>query len=67
MRLQRLTQLERNKLIEEYREVLKQIEYLKSILASEGLVRTIIKDELLEIRTPLSTSEEHRSSKRKPS
>jgi DNA gyrase subunit A len=51
MRLQRLTQLERNKLIEEYREVLKQIEYLKSILASEGLVRTIIKDELLEIRT----------------
>ena len=51
MRLQRLTQLERNKLIEEYREVLKQIEYLKSILASEGLVRTIIKDELLQIRT----------------
>ena len=51
MRLQRLTQLERNKLIEEYREVFKQIEYLKSILASEGLVRTIIKDELLEIRT----------------
>ena len=51
MRLQRLTQLERNKLIEEYREVLKQIEYLKSILASEALVRTIIKDELLQIRT----------------
>ena len=36
MRLQRLTQLERNKLIEEYREVLKQIEYLRSILASEA-------------------------------
>ncbi len=51
MRLQRLTQLERNKLIEEYREVLKQIERLKSILASEALVRTIIKEELLEIRT----------------
>ncbi|MET0517075.1 MAG: DNA gyrase subunit A [Nitrospiraceae bacterium] len=51
MRLQRLTQLERNKLIEEYREVLKQIEYLKSVLASEALVRTIIKDELLQIRT----------------
>ena len=50
MRLQRLTQLERTKLVEEYREVLKQIEYLKSVLASEALVRTIIKDELTEIR-----------------
>lgn len=50
MRLQRLTQLERTKLIEEYQEVLKKIEYLKSVLASEALVRTIIKDELTEIR-----------------
>ncbi|MBS0181309.1 MAG: DNA gyrase subunit A [Nitrospira sp.] len=50
MRLQRLTQLERTKLVEEYQEVLKQIEYLKSVLASEALVRTIIKDELMEIR-----------------
>ena len=50
MRLQRLTQLEREKLVEEYREVLKQIEYLKSVLASEALVRKIIKDELTEIR-----------------
>ena len=50
MRLQRLTQLERAKLIEEYQEVLKQIEYLRSVLASEALVRTIIKDELTEIR-----------------
>ncbi|HWG96675.1 MAG TPA: DNA gyrase subunit A, partial [Nitrospira sp.] len=50
MRLQRLTQLERTKLVEEYQEVLKQIEYLKSVLASEALVRTIIKDELAEIR-----------------
>ena len=50
MRLQRLTQLERTKLVEEYQEVLKQIEYLKSVLASESLVRTIIKDELTEIR-----------------
>ncbi len=50
MRLQRLTQLERTKLLEEYQEVLKQIEYLKSVLASESLVRTIIKDELTEIR-----------------
>jgi len=50
MRLQRLTQLERTKLIEEYQEVLKQIEYLKSVLASESVVRTIIQNELTEIR-----------------
>ncbi|MGE0643355.1 MAG: DNA gyrase subunit A [Nitrospira sp.] len=50
MRLQRLTQLERTKLVEEYQDVLKQIEYLKSVLASQALVRTIIKDELTEIR-----------------
>lgn len=50
MRLQRLTQLERNKLVEEYREVLKQIEYLRSILGSEALVRQIIRDELTEIK-----------------
>jgi DNA gyrase subunit A len=50
MRLQRLTQLERAKLVEEYQEVLKQIEYLKSVLASEALVRSIIKDELTQIR-----------------
>ena len=50
MRLQRLTQLERARLVEEYQEVLKQIEYLKSVLASEALVRTIIKNELTEMR-----------------
>src|SRR5215467_1311090 len=50
MRLQRLTQLERAKLVEEYQEVLKQIECLKSVLASEALVRSIIKDELTQIR-----------------
>jgi len=50
MRLQRLTQLERQKLVEEYQDVLKQIEYLKSVLASEALVRKIIQDELVEVR-----------------
>jgi len=50
MRLQRLTQLERTKLVEEYQEILKQIEYLKSVLGSESLVRTIIRDELTQIR-----------------
>jgi DNA gyrase subunit A len=50
MRLQRLTQLERAKLVEEYAEVLKQIEYLKSVLGSEALVRKIIRDELTELQ-----------------
>ena len=50
MRLQRLTQLERNKLVEEYQETLQKMEYLRSVLASEALVRKIIKDELLAIK-----------------
>ena len=47
---ERLTQLERDKLVEEYREVLKTIEYLRSVLGSEALVRKIIRDELTEIK-----------------
>jgi DNA gyrase subunit A len=50
MKLQRLTQLERNKLIEEYQETLKKMEYLRSVLASETLVRKIIKDEFQAIK-----------------
>ncbi|HEY4485807.1 MAG TPA: DNA gyrase subunit A, partial [Nitrospiria bacterium] len=50
MKLQRLTQLERAKLVAEYQEILKRIEYLRSVLGSEALVMKIIKDELLEIR-----------------
>ena len=50
MRLQRLTQLERDKLVEEYQETLKKMEYLRSVLASEALVRKIITDELLAIK-----------------
>jgi DNA gyrase subunit A len=50
MRLQRLTQLEREKLVTEYQETIKQIEYLRSVLGSEALVRKIIKDELVEIK-----------------
>lgn len=50
MRLQRLTGLERDKIISEYIETLKEIERLKSILASDALVSQIIKDELLEIK-----------------
>jgi DNA gyrase subunit A len=50
MTLRRLTGLERDKIKEEYAELMKQIEYLKSILADEGLRMQIIKDELTEIR-----------------
>jgi DNA gyrase subunit A len=50
MRLRTLTGLERDKLKEEYAELMKQIEYLKSILDDEGLRMKIIKDELLEIK-----------------
>ncbi|TLY34288.1 MAG: DNA gyrase subunit A [Nitrospirae bacterium] len=46
MKLQRLTQLEQEKLTQEYEEIIKRIAYYKSVLASEALVRQIIKDEL---------------------
>ena len=51
MKLQRLTGLERDKIISEYKETLKEIERLKAILGSAALVSKIIKDELFEIRT----------------
>jgi DNA gyrase subunit A len=50
MKLQRLTGLEREKIISEYREVIKEIERLKAILGSEALVTGIIKEELLAVR-----------------
>jgi DNA gyrase subunit A len=51
MRLQRLTGLERDKIISDYKETIKEIGRLRSILASEALVSQIIKDELLEVKT----------------
>ncbi len=50
MRLQRLTALERDKIIEEYREVLKLIAHLEEILASEKLLMGVVVDELKEIK-----------------
>ncbi|MFH1552895.1 MAG: DNA gyrase subunit A [Candidatus Omnitrophota bacterium] len=50
MRLQQLTNLETEKLQKEYLELLKTIEKLKGILASEKKVLEIIKDESLEIK-----------------
>ena len=50
MRLQRLTGLERHKLEEEYRKLLEEIAEYESVLASEALVRNLIKEDLLEIK-----------------
>lgn len=50
LRLQKLTGLERDKLREEYAELMKTIEYLQSVLASEDLRMGIIKEELAEVR-----------------
>jgi len=50
MTLRRLTGLERDKIKEEYAELMKTIDYLKSILADEGLRMQIIKDELEEVK-----------------
>jgi DNA gyrase subunit A len=50
MRLQRLTGLERDKIKEEYAELMKLIDYLRSVLADEGLRMQIVKDETLEIK-----------------
>jgi len=51
MRLQRLTGLERDKIRDEYTELMKTIGYLKELLASEALRYGVIKDELTEIKT----------------
>jgi len=50
MTLRRLTGLERDKIKEEYAELMKTIDYLKSVLADEELRMKIIKDELIEIK-----------------
>jgi DNA gyrase subunit A len=53
--LQRLTGLEHEKLLEEYRELLKKIEYLKSILANEAVLRGVIHDEIQELKDTYAT------------
>ncbi|MDY3113372.1 MAG: DNA topoisomerase (ATP-hydrolyzing) subunit A, partial [Helicobacter sp.] len=55
MRLQRLTGLERDKIENEYNELLKEIEYLSSILKSEDLLNKIIKEELIEVKEKFSS------------
>jgi len=50
MRLQRLTQLERHKIVEEHEQTLALIADLKGILASDQRLMGIIKDELLKLK-----------------
>ncbi len=54
MRLQRLTGLERSKVEEEYKETIKLIEKLKSILRSKDLQKELIKEELLKLKEKYS-------------
>ncbi|MGB5748422.1 MAG: DNA gyrase subunit A [Desulfobacterales bacterium] len=56
MRLQRLTGLEREKIVEEYKNLLKDITRFQEILANERLVLNIIKDELTEIQSEYGDS-----------
>ena len=55
MRLQRLTGLERDKIENEYQELLKEIARLSEILKSEAKLNAIIKEELSESKEKFST------------
>ena len=55
MRLQRLTNLERQKLIDEYNELIKLIEYLRSILENEEVLRGVIRDEITDLKNRFAT------------
>ncbi len=55
MRLQRLTGLEHEKLLEEYRELLKKIEYFKSILENPEVLRSVIREELEDLKKTFAT------------
>ena len=50
MRLQRLTGLERDKIINEYNELIEKIEYLQSVLSDEAMVMGIIRSEFEDIK-----------------
>jgi DNA gyrase subunit A len=51
MRLQRLTGLERDKIKDEYQELMKLIEYYKDVLSNENLRMEILKDEMSEMKS----------------
>lgn len=55
MRLNRLTGLEKAKIANEYKELIKLIDYLNGLLSNEGLLHQVIRDELLEVKSKFST------------
>ncbi|AGT73969.1 DNA gyrase, A subunit [Helicobacter pylori SouthAfrica20] len=55
MRLQRLTGLERDKIKEEYQNLLELIEELNGILKSEDRLNEVVKTELLEVKEQFSS------------
>ena len=50
MRLQRLTGLERDKIIKEYNEIMERIDWLRKVLADDGMVMQIVREEFEGIR-----------------
>jgi len=54
MPLRRLATMERNKVLEEYTEVLKNISYLEGLLANPGRVLRVVKEELEKLKTEFS-------------
>jgi DNA gyrase subunit A len=50
MRLQRLTGLERDKIIKEYNEIMERIAWLKKVLADDAMVMQIVREEFETIR-----------------
>jgi DNA gyrase subunit A len=58
LRLYQLTGLEREKVLEEYRALIEKIDYYRAVLASEQMVRDIIKEEVSDI------AKQHKSERR---
>lgn len=58
LRLYQLTSLERDKINDEHRDLLEKISHYKAVLASEAMVKDIIREELLEVQ------QRHRSERR---
>ncbi|MBI1849813.1 MAG: DNA gyrase subunit A [Planctomycetes bacterium] len=50
MKLQKLAALEREKLLEEYKKLMEEIEYYRRVLADENLVLDIIREDLFELK-----------------
>lgn len=55
MRLQRLTNLERDKLTNEYSETIKLIQFFKSILENEDILVGVIREEITDLKNKFST------------